>query len=477
MRRTTLALALIALAGCARNPVTHKRQLAFISEGQEVQMGKQAAQDVAQQIGLYPNPGLQQYVQSVGVKIAKTTERPDLPWSFQVVNDGSVNAFALPGGPIFVTRGLLAHMGSEAELAGVLGHEIGHITARHAVSNMSEQALAQLGLGVGGIFSPVIRKYGQLAGAGLQLIFLKYSRDDETQADGLGFKYMLGHGYDPRGLTALFQTLDRVGQAKSAGRLPQWLQTHPDPGNRVQANEQRVAGLNKDLTGATRGADSYLAQLDGLVYGDDPRDGYFKGADFFHPNLKLKLTFPAGWKTANEPQLVGAISPAEDALVALTHAGNAAPDLALQQFAQKQGIQALRPAALSIAGLPTASTYFQAQTEQGAIEGLTAFVSYGGKTFQLLGYAVAGRLGTYEPAFRASMQSFAPLADPAALGVQPARIKIVTVPRDMSVQEFNQQFPSTVPAEEVALANGLAAAGSFHAGQKAKQIVGGTPAP
>ena len=248
MRRAQLTLtfalaAFATLGSCARNPVTHERQLALISQEEEVRLGKQAAQEIDQQVGLYPDPKLQQYVQSVGMKLAKTTERPNLPWSFQVANDASVNAFSLPGGPVFVTRGLLTHMSSEAELAGVLGHEIAHITARHAVSRISEQALAQLGLGIGGIFSPVIRKYGQLAGLGMQLIFLKYSRDDETQADGLGFKYMTSHGYDPRQMTSLFQTLDLVGQSQREGRLPEWLETHPDPGNRVKANEQRVAGL------------------------------------------------------------------------------------------------------------------------------------------------------------------------------------------------------------------------------------------
>src|SRR6476659_8811810 len=177
-----LAGALALGPGCARNPVTGKNELSLVSESQEIEMGKQSAQEVQQSIGYYNDPAVQQYVSSIGMKMAKASERPNLPWEFHVVNDASVNAFALPGGCIFVTRGLMGTINDEAEFATVVGHEIGHVTNRHSVQMISKSQLAQLGLGIGSILSSDIAKFGQLAGAGLQVLFLKYSRNAENEA-------------------------------------------------------------------------------------------------------------------------------------------------------------------------------------------------------------------------------------------------------------------------------------------------------
>ena len=189
---SVLPLVALALAACARNPVTGKRELALVSKDQEIALGKESAEQVKAQMGVYPDEKVQAYVREIGLRMAKASERPDLPWQFNVLDDATVNAFALPGGPVFITRGILTHFNSEAELASVLGHEIGHITARHSVEQLSKQQLAQLGLGVGMIVSPELAQFGQAAAAGLQLLFLKYGRDAERQADQLGFKYM-GH--------------------------------------------------------------------------------------------------------------------------------------------------------------------------------------------------------------------------------------------------------------------------------------------
>ena len=167
-------------------------------------MGREYDQDVAASIGLYADSGLQRYIQQFGARLAATSERPNLPWSFHVVDDPVVNAFALPGGFIYVTRGILAHLNSEAELAGVVGHEIGHVTARHSVSQMSKQQLAQIGLAVGTIASPEFERFGALASAGLGVLFLKYSRDAERQADDLGLRYMRRVNYDPREMPHVF---------------------------------------------------------------------------------------------------------------------------------------------------------------------------------------------------------------------------------------------------------------------------------
>src|SRR5215212_8768796 len=198
------------LLSCARNPVTGKSELALVSESQEIQMGKQAAQDVAQTIGLYNDPKVEAYVAGIGKRIAAASERPNLPWEFHVVNDASVNAFALPGGFIYVTRGLLGYVTNEAELATVVGHEIGHVTNRHSVQQISKAQVAQLGLGLGSILSPQVAQVAGVASQGLQLLFLKYSRDYENQADMAGFRYALNQNWDVREMSDMFETLDRV---------------------------------------------------------------------------------------------------------------------------------------------------------------------------------------------------------------------------------------------------------------------------
>src|SRR5213595_4027039 len=192
-RRGAARLALLAGLGagaCAVNPATGSRQLMLISESQEIAMGRDYDRQVGASIGLYPDSGLQRYLQQFGTRLAATSERPNLPWTFRVVDDPVVNAFALPGGFIYVTRGIFAHLNSEAELAGVVGHEIGHVTARHSVSQLSKQQLAQLGLAVGSIASPELGRYAGLAGQAFGVLFLKYSRDNESQADDLGLRYM-----------------------------------------------------------------------------------------------------------------------------------------------------------------------------------------------------------------------------------------------------------------------------------------------
>ncbi len=194
----SLTLCCLWVVACATNPVTGKRQLALISEAQEIEMGRQADKEVVASIGLYPDESLQRYIQDLGSRIAATTERPNLPWTFRVVDDAAVNAFAIPGGFIYVTRGIMAHMNSEAELAAILGHEIGHVTARHSVSQMSKQQLAQVGFAAGMILSPEFAQYGNLAQAAMGLMFMKFSRSDESQSDALGMKYMMAGGYDPR---------------------------------------------------------------------------------------------------------------------------------------------------------------------------------------------------------------------------------------------------------------------------------------
>lgn len=471
-RAVRLALVAAFATACARNPVTGKRQLALVSEKQEIELGQQAAQQVTAQMGRYPDPKLQAYVEGLGKRLAAGSERPGLPWSFTVLDDPAVNAFALPGGPIFVTRGILGYMTSEAELVSVLGHEIGHVTARHSVEQLSKAQLAQVGIGLGSILSPEVAQLGQVAGAGLQLLFLKFGRDAERQADELGFKYMVAHRYDPRAMASMFQTLDRSSGAQGQGRVPGWLSTHPDPGDRAKTAAERAAKVQDPGTRLER--EAFLAHLGGMPFGEDPRQGFFQGNAFLHPELRFRVDLPDGWQKANTPGAVIAVSPKKDAAIQLSSAGKLSPEEASRKFFAQQGV---KPAALAGGGaLPAGARYFQAESEQGPIGGLVAFLPAGGGSLMLVGYTAASGVPAYAPAFQAVAASYAPLTDAAALAVQPARIELVKVPRDMSVAEFVAAFPSSVPADVVATINGVEKDGRLEAGRTAKRVVGGVAA-
>jgi predicted Zn-dependent protease len=471
-----MALAMVP-GGCARNPVTGKNELSLVSESQEIEMGRQSAQQVAQTIGIYDDAAVQAYVSSIGMKMAKASERPNLPWEFHVVNDASVNAFALPGGFIYVTRGLMTSINDEAELATVVGHEIGHVTNRHSVQQISKAELAQVGLGVGSLLSSDVAKLAGLASQGLSLLFLKYSRDAENQADLAGFRYAAKQNYDVREMVKVFQTLDRVSQASGGGKLPEWLETHPDPGTRIQNTQARLDTLHKDLSRAVVNRDSYLQHVQNMTYGEDPRQGFFEGSNFYHPDLRFQLTFPEGWKTQNGADAVVAMSPQQDAIIQLGLAGKTAPQQAVQQFLSQQGVQAGNTSSTSINGLPAASGYFQAQSDQGAVQGLVTFVSYNGNTYGLLGYTPSGKLSQYDGVFRQTMSSFGQLQNQAALSVKPARVELVKLPREMTLEQFNAQYPSSIPITELAIINEIASPTTpIPAGQTVKRVTGGVKA-
>jgi predicted Zn-dependent protease len=461
--------------GCARNPVTGKSELSLVSESQEIQMGQQAAQEVAQTIGLYDDSNVQSYVAGLGKQIAANSERPNLPWEFHVVDDASVNAFALPGGFIYVTRGLMTSINDEAELATVVGHEVGHVTNRHSVQQISKAQLAQLGLGIGSILSSDIARFGQLASAGLQILFLKYSRNAENQADEAGFRYALKQGYDVREMPKVFVTLERISEASGGGKLPEWLATHPNPENRIKHIQSMLDTAHVDLSKAKTNREEFLRRIQGMTYGDDPRKGYFEGTTFYHPDLRFEIQFPQGWKTQNLPQAILAASPNQDAVIQGSIAGKEDPQQVAQKFFSQQGIQAGQTSSTSINGNRAASGYFQAQTDQGVVEGLASFISYGGNTYMFVGYTPQGKLSNYDETFRRTIGSFRRLDDPSKLNVRPAKVELVKLSRDMTLEQFNAQYPSSIPLEQLAIINELESPSTvLPAGRMVKRVVGGT---
>jgi predicted Zn-dependent protease len=464
--------ACMGAGGCAVNSATGERHLNLVGESQEIAMGRQADAEVVASLGLYPDAALQRYVQELGSKLAKTSERPDLPWTFRVVDDPVVNAFALPGGFIYVTRGLMTYVKNEAELAGVIGHEIGHVTAQHSVHSMSNQQVTQLGVTAGMMIEPKLQRYGQYLNAGLGLLYLKYSRNDESQADHLGFRYMVRAGNDPRQMIGVFDMLNSVSQAGEGGRVPEWLATHPNPENRSEDFQKEIDTLKLNLNRLSVNQDSYLSRIDGVVFGQNPRDGFFRDNHFYQPDLQFEFEFPSGWQTVNQKEAVAAINSTQDAVVQITLTSGTSSANAAKQFFGQQGMQAERLETGNLNGLSAVSAKFRAQTEQGVLQGKAAFIEYNGHTYQLLGYTSEQLWTQYQNIIVGSMGSYRRLTDPKMLQIQPMRLKITTVRRAATLEALAKQENSPVSLETLAIINQTETNAGFKVGDRVKIVKG-----
>jgi predicted Zn-dependent protease len=454
------------------NPATGEREFSLVSESQEIQMGREADPQISAQFGLVDDAGLQSYVDGIGKRLAEVSERPGLPWSFKVVDDPIVNAFALPGGFIYVSRGILAHFDSEAELAGVLGHEVGHVTARHSASQMSRQQLQQIGLVAGMIFSETVREYGQVAMLGLQLMNLRYSRGDESESDRLGLRYIGRLGYDPDAMIGVFQMLGSVGGGDEGGRVPEWQLTHPYPENREQQMRELIQENNIPTDG-TVDRDEYLAQIDGLVFGENPREGYFKESRFVHPDLEMELTFPTGWRGINQKTVVAAIAPREDAVMTMEIVPDGgSPEAELREFLSQQGVTGGAARRDGSGGVEIARGDFDAQTEQGVLSGEVAFVRYDGNLYRLLGYGPQAAWRSHASAVASSISSFKQLTDRAILAAQPWTLDIVQLSGATSLQSYMSRNSSPVPIEDLARLNRVEPGETIPAGSRIKWVVG-----
>lgn len=477
LRSLALAVVLAAapaagLVGCGENPATGRRQLALVPEAQEIEIGRDASRAVAESLGLVRDPALQEYVQSLGARLAAASERPHLPWTFRVVDDPTPNAFALPGGYVFVTRGLLTLLTSEAELASVLGHEIGHVTARHSVNQISKAQLAELGLGLGVRWFPNLERLAGVASVGLELAFLKYGRDAERQADALGFRYAVGQQYDPREMADVFVALQRENARAGRGTLPNWLASHPAEPERIAAVQRRIADLPPATTATRVGRDAYLDRIDGLAYGEDPRNGYFSNGEFLHPALAFRVRMPRGWATQNLSSAVLAVDPRREAMVQLTHAGDLSPEDAARRTFAREGVRA-EVAAQRVNGVDAVVAQFVAVVEGGTVRGTAAFYAHGDATLQLVGYAPEAAYARHAAAFRGVIDSFAPLVDARLLDVRPAAVDVVRLAGPTSLADFARGRPGAVPLDELALLNHVADPGAaLPAGMRIKHVVG-----
>lgn len=460
----------LTVAGCAVNPATGNRELSLVSEGQEIQMGRESDPQIVAQMGLYPDSSVQRYVREIGLRMAAQSERPDLPWTFRVLDDPAVNAFALPGGFIYITRGILTHLTSEAELAGVLGHEIGHVTARHSANQMSRAQLAQLGLGVGMIFSETVRDYGGLASQSMGLLFLKFGRDDESQADELGIRYMTREGYDPRELAGVMRMLSRTSEiASGGGRAPEWLSTHPDPANRSQdILSQVAAGSYGNATTVER--DGFLQRIDGMPFGPDPREGFTADGIFHHPELAFRMD-TRGWQVDNQKSAVQFVAPDGGAVVILTLGGDS-PEAALQAFGSEQGITVGRGTRTEVNGAPAVRAPFEADSQDGTLTGEVVFLSFGGNTYRLLGLSTAAGWAGAASTVRAIQESFRRETDRAVLSAQPDRLDVVSIGSRLTFDQFRSRYPSTVEPVIVELINQLEPGAVLESGRWKRVVEG-----
>ena len=464
-------LAFVAL-GCATNPVTGKRELSLVTASDEAQIGKDGFTAVKAEYGFYDNAALQAYVNGVGQRVGKSSHLPNLAWTYTVIDDPAVNAFAMPGGYIYITRGLLAYLNSEAQLAAVLGHESGHVTARHSARTITQQELVGLGLGVVSIAVPGFQKYGQAAQTALSLMFLKYSRDHETQADELGVQYSTAAGYDSREMPATYAMLKRVAEVAGSS-LPAFLSTHPDPGSR----EERTTALSRQATAGKTGliirGNEYIRQQDGIVYGVDPRQGYFENEHYYHPSLGFQMTFPSGWKTQDSRQSVVAQSQDQSSAIQMTivDAGGGSPRDYVSELQRSGKIASASGGSETIGGYPAWVGRFQVTNSQGQTSVLDA--AYIQKSGQQM-FQVLGLPGQYESSIFSTARSFRALTDPARLNVQPDRVHVVTAPRAGTFQDVVASLgPQAVDVNTESILNNTFPDQPVQAGELIKIVVPG----
>jgi len=427
----------------------------FMSEAQEIQMGTQYDPQVIATFGEYQNEELSTLIQERGKEMGLISHRPNLEYHFRILDSPVINAFAVPGGYIYLTRGIMAQFNNEAEMLGVLGHEMGHITARHSASQQTKQTLGQL-LFVGGmIASEEFRKYGEYAMQSMQLLFLSFSRENEREADRLGVEYASKIGYDANKMADFYQVLIRMSMARWHGGVPTFMSTHPDPGDRYNA-VIRDAKIWQDSLEADQwkvNKNGYLSMIDGMVYGEDPRQGYVEGQSFYHPELKFQFPVPTAWAVDNSPMQVRMYTPDGKAIMVFTLAQGNTLEEAGQATIKQLKLNILESGKTTVNGMPAiAALSYQASQnqstgQQDTINVLSYFIDDGGMYYAFHGVTAQANFNTYTRIFKPTMESFNKLTDPSKLNRQPKKIRIKKVQRSGTLADTFRSFG--IPQEEI----------------------------
>lgn len=457
-------VASLLIPSCAINPVTGKKQLMLISEAQEVEMGRQYDPQVIATFGQYTDNTLLQFIQAKGNDMGKLSHRPNLQYHFRVLDTPVVNAFAVPGGYIYFTRGILAQFNNEAELMGVLGHEMGHITARHTVSTQSKQQLGQILLMGGMIASEKFAQFAGYAMQGMELLFLKFSRDNEREADRLGVEYASRIRYDAQKMADFFNVLNKMNMDSDVGGVPTFLSTHPDPGDRYNS-VSHLTKTWKDSLGYSSWAvneDNYLRMIDGIVYGEDPRQGFVDGNVFYHPDLKFRFPVPAGWALQNSPIQVQMAPGDGSALVIFTLAQQKSAAEAAETALNDLSLSLLDSKRTTVNGMNAIATVSQQVSQnqqtgqQQAIKVLSYFIEYGGAVYVFHGVTADASFNTYFRTFESTMINFNRLTDPKKLNVKPNKIRVKEVKQAGTLaQAFRSLGVPQDQMNELALLNNI----------------------
>jgi len=345
------ALLFLTLSGCAQNPVSGKNDFVTMGVDSEIKIGRENHPKIMAEYGRYDDEALQAYVQSVGEKLAVVSHHKELIYRFTVLDSPVINAFALPGGYIYITRGLMAYLNSEAELAAVLGHEIGHVTARHGVRQQSAAQAANIGMVLGSILVPQLRTresqqlIGMLGGA----LLSGYGRDHELESDGLGAEYLAKSGYEPQAMLDVIRVLKNqstfaAAEARKQGKKPQSYHgvfaSHPDNDTRLK-NVVLAANKYMNIHGQVK-RDSYLSRIDGMAFGDSAKQGVRYGRHFYHADMGFALSFPEGWQINNRPDKILAVAPKGQAFIDVSAADLNRRLSPVQFIQQRLGIERLK---------------------------------------------------------------------------------------------------------------------------------------
>jgi predicted Zn-dependent protease len=475
-RIAVIAFGALALSHCALNPVTGGRDFVLMSEQQEIQLGAQAHQDVLKEYAALNAPALQAYVDEVGQRLAKQSHRPNLNWHFTVVDSPDVNAFALPGGYVYITRGLMAYLNSEAELAGVIGHEIGHVTARHGVRQQSASTAVGLGAVLGSILVPGLNNQ---AGASLlqtlaQAWTAGYGREHELESDRLGAEYLAKAAYNPQAMIDVIgvlknQELFAAEQARRDGRQPRTyhgtFDTHPSNDARLQ---QVVGEANQYTVAIPReGRSEYLQKMAGVTFGDSPEQGLIRNNMLLHEKLGLAIQFPPGWRVQNRPDRVTALSPQGDALVELLQGPKHDRPLETLQKGVKLDVGA-RYDSGKLSGYPAA---FAAGAQQGKPV-VAAAVVFNGTQYLIAGMAKDKAVYERERnALRSAINSFRAITPAERQAARPYVLQMITAQPGMTMASLAQQSPLDADAEsQLRLINALYPSGEPKPGQRLKIV-------
>jgi predicted Zn-dependent protease len=457
---STIGLVAFLLTGCVTvqtSPVSGNKRVYGYSWQDELKLGREADSEISAQYGLYDDPELTEYVDRLGQDLLKVShfnrldtpsEYRGTPFTFRVLNSPVVNAFALPGGYVYVTRGLLAHLDNEAQLMVVLGHEIGHVAARHASQRAAEQQFGQLAIIGGAVIGESLGYDGgqilQMSGTTAQLLFLRYGRDDERESDRLGVEYSAMEGYVAAEGGKFFTTLKRISE-KAGVDIPSHLSSHPDPGEREEniprmAAEWESRGYEMNLVNR----EEFLNMINGLMYGENPREGYVERGTFYHPDLEFQFNVPEGFQFVNQTSAVILFNDAQDAISQFTiDSQNSSPRAAVNAFTSQEGITILEEGSVNVNGLTGYSATATATTEDGTLLTIQIHsVSFGGNIYRFLNYTISTQYDDYSNRFTQIFQSFDKVDDLEVLNVKPVRIELERV-RQSGV--FSELIPRSLP--------------------------------